>query len=145
MFDGSVPWSVGLGEGESSWRALEAPKQLWSDGFVVNDGVFVVAVGVSAEEGGEWPRGGVAWCGCANGRAFGIYLARDEWQLVLWLMLAWTVFFVGVFGERWRVLVYGTGPRRHVDGGTERTVRNREGVERVGGVRPKYWVPRERI
>ena len=31
------------------------------------------------------------------------------------------------------------------DRGTERTVRNREGVERVGGVRPKYWVPRERI
>ena len=26
-----------------------------------------------------------------------------------------------------------------------RTVRNREGDERVGGVRPKYWVPRERI
>ena len=32
-----------------------------------------------------------------------------------------------------------------MDGGTERTVRNREGVERVGGVCPKYWVPRERI
>ena len=32
-----------------------------------------------------------------------------------------------------------------MDGGTERTVRNGEGVERVGGVRPKYWVPRERI
>ena len=43
------------------------------------------------------------------------------------------------------MLVYGAGPRGHVDGGTERTVRNREGVERVGGVRPKYWVPRERI
>ena len=43
------------------------------------------------------------------------------------------------------MLVYGPGPRGHVDGGTERTVRNREGVERVGGLRPKYWVPRERI
>ena len=44
------------------------------------------------------------------------------------------------------MLVCGAGPRGHVDGGTERTVRNREGVERVGGgVRPKYWVPRERI
>ena len=32
-----------------------------------------------------------------------------------------------------------------MDGGTERTVRNREGVERVGGVRPKCSVPRERI
>ena len=51
MFDGSVPWSVGVGEGEWSWRALGAPKRLWSDGFVVTDGVFVVAVGVSAEEG----------------------------------------------------------------------------------------------
>ena len=43
------------------------------------------------------------------------------------------------------MLVYGVGPRGHVDGGTERTVRNREWVEMVGGVRPKYWVPRERI
>ena len=43
------------------------------------------------------------------------------------------------------MLVYGAGPRGHVDGGTERTVRNRERVERDGGVRPKYWVPRERI
>ena len=50
-----------------------------------------------------------------------------------------------MFRERWGVPVYGAGPRGHVDGGTERTVRNREGVERVGGVRPKYWVPRERI
>ena len=50
-----------------------------------------------------------------------------------------------MFRERWGVLVYGTGPRGGVDGGTERTVRNREGVEWVGGVRPKYWVPRERI
>ena len=58
MFDGSVPWSVGVGGGERSWRALGAPKRLWSDGFLVIDGVFVVAVGVSAEEGGEWPRGG---------------------------------------------------------------------------------------
>ena len=41
--------------------------------------------------------------------------------------------------------VYGADPRGHVDGGTERTVRNREGIERVGGVRPKYWVPWERI
>ena len=56
---------------------------------------------------------------------------------MIWLMLAWTV-FLGMFGERWRVLVCGAGPRGHVDGGTERTVRNREGVERVGGVRPKY-------
>ena len=40
------------------------------------------------------------------------------------------------------MLVHGAVPRGHVDGGTERTVRNREGVERVGGVRPKYWVPR---
>ena len=58
MFDGSVPWSVGVGEGEWSWHALGAPKRLWSDGFVMIDGVFVVAVGVSAEEGGELPRGG---------------------------------------------------------------------------------------
>ena len=58
MSDSSVPWSVGVGEGEWSWRALGAPKRLWSDGFVVIDRVFVVAVGVSAEEGGEWPRGG---------------------------------------------------------------------------------------
>ena len=43
------------------------------------------------------------------------------------------------------MLVYRVGPRGHEDGGTERTVRNREGVERVGGVHPKYWVPRERI
>ena len=47
-----------MGGEERSWRALGAPKQLWSDGFVVIDGVFVVAVGVSAEEGGEWPGGG---------------------------------------------------------------------------------------
>ena len=58
MFDGSVPWSVGVRGGERSWRALGAPKRLWSDGFVAIDGVFVVAVGVTAEEGGEWPRGG---------------------------------------------------------------------------------------
>ena len=58
MFDGSVSWSVGVGGGERSWRALGAPKRLWPDGFVVIVGVFVVAVGVSAEEGGEWPRGG---------------------------------------------------------------------------------------
>ena len=59
MFDDSPPWSVQVGEGEWSWRALGAPKRWWSDGFVMIDGVFVVAVGVSAEEGGEWPtRGG---------------------------------------------------------------------------------------
>ena len=51
MFDGSVPWCLGVGGGERSWRALGAPKRLWPDGFVVIDGVFVVAVGVSAEEG----------------------------------------------------------------------------------------------
>ena len=73
MFDGSVPWSVGVGGGERSWRALGAPKRLWSDGFVVIDGVYVVAVGVSAEAGGEWPRGGGAWCGFAAGRAFGFF------------------------------------------------------------------------
>ena len=43
------------------------------------------------------------------------------------------------------MLVCGAGPRGHVDGGTERTVQNREGVERVRAVRPKYWVPRKRI
>ena len=37
---------------------LGAPKRLWPDGFVMIDGVLVVAVGVSAEEGGEWLRGG---------------------------------------------------------------------------------------
>ena len=58
MFDGSVPCSVGVGERQWSWRASGAPKRLWSDGFVMIDGVFVVAVGVSAEEGGELPRGG---------------------------------------------------------------------------------------
>ena len=57
MVDGSVPWSVGAGGVERSWRAWGAPKRLWSDWFVVNDGVFVAAVGVSAEEGGEWLRG----------------------------------------------------------------------------------------
>ena len=67
MFDGSVPWSVGVGGAERSWRALGAPNRLWSDG------VFVVAVGVSAEEGGEGPRGGGAWCGCAAGRAFAVF------------------------------------------------------------------------
>ena len=74
MFDGSVPWSVGVGEGEWSWHALGAPKRLWSDGLVVIDGVFVVAVGVSAEEGGEGPKGGGgAWCGCVAGWAFGVF------------------------------------------------------------------------
>ena len=43
------------------------------------------------------------------------------------------------------MLVCGAGPRGHVAGGTERTVRNQEGVERVGGVRARYWVPNERI
>ena len=59
-----------MGGGERSWRALGAPKRLWSDGFVVIDGVFLVAVGMSAEEGGEWPRGG-GGCGADarwNGR-----------------------------------------------------------------------------
>ena len=37
------------------------------------------------------------------------------------------------------------GSKGDVVGRTERTVRNQEGVERLGGVRPKYWVPRERI
>ena len=73
MFDGSVSWSVGVRGGERSWRASGAPKRLWPDGFVEIVGVFVVAVGVSAEEGGEWPRGGGAWCGCAAGRAFGVF------------------------------------------------------------------------
>ena len=58
MFDGSVPWSLGVGGGERFWRALGAPKRFWPGGFVVIDGVFVVAVGGIAEEGGEWPRGG---------------------------------------------------------------------------------------
>ena len=48
MFDGSVSWSLGVGGGEQSWRALGAPKRLWPGGFVVIDGVFEVAVGVSA-------------------------------------------------------------------------------------------------
>ena len=43
------------------------------------------------------------------------------------------------------MLIHGVGPRGHVDGGTERSGRDRERVERVRGVRPKYWVPRERI
>ena len=58
MFDGSVSWSLGVRGREQSWRALGAPKRLWPGGFVVNDDVFVEAVGVSAEEGGEWPGGG---------------------------------------------------------------------------------------
>ena len=99
MFDGGVPWSVGVGEGEWSWRAFGAPKRLWSDGFLMIDGVFVVAVGVSAEEGGEWPRGGGPWCGCAAGWAFGIFQARDEWLVVLWLTLSWTFFLKRVWGE----------------------------------------------
>ena len=92
MFDGSVTWSLGVGGGERSWRALGAPKRLWPGGFVVIDGVFVVAVGVSAEEGGEWPRGGEAvvrmrgWMGVWN------FSARGAWLVVLWLKLAWTVF-----------------------------------------------------
>ena len=45
MFDGSVPWSLGVGGGERSWRALGAPKRLWPGGLVVIDGVIVVAVG----------------------------------------------------------------------------------------------------
>ena len=95
MFDGSVLWSVGVGEGKRSWRALGAPKRLWSDGFVVIDGVFVVPVGVSAEEGGEWLGGGGGggggmvrmrgWTGVWS------FLARGEWQVVLWLTLAWTI------------------------------------------------------
>ena len=91
MFDGSVLWSLGVGGGERSWRALGAPKRLWLDEFVVIDGVFVVAVGVSAEEGGEWPRGGGAvvrmrdWTGVWN------FLARGAWLVVFWLTLAWTV------------------------------------------------------
>ena len=70
MFDRSVPWSVGVGEEEWSWRALGAPKRLWSDGFVVINGVFVVAVGASAEEGGEWATG-VGGCG-ADARLDGL-------------------------------------------------------------------------
>ena len=73
MFDGSVSWSLGVGGGGQSWRALGAPKRLWPGWFVVIDGVFVEAVGVSAEEGGEWPGGGGAWCRCAAGQAFGIF------------------------------------------------------------------------
>ena len=98
MFDGSVPWSVGVGGGERSWRALAAPKRLWPDGFVVIDGVFVVAVGVSAEGGGEWPRGGGVvrmrgWTGVWS------FLVRGEWLVVLWLTLAWTVFLRRVCGK----------------------------------------------
>ena len=65
MFDGGLPWRLELGEGERSWSALGAPKRLWSDGFVVIDGVPVVTLGVSAEKGGEWPRGGGR---CADAR-----------------------------------------------------------------------------
>ena len=146
MFDGSVSWSVGVGGGERSWRALGAPKRLWPDGFVVIVGVFVVAVGVSAEEGGEWPRGGGGGR-CADARPDGRLEFFGARQVVGCALADAGLdgFFKGVFGERWGVLVYGAGPRGHVDGGTERIVRNREGVERVGGVRPKYWVPRERI
>ena len=92
MFDGSVPWSVGVGGGERCWRALGAPKGLWSDGFVVIDGVFVVAVGVSAEEGGEWPRWGGAVVRMRGWMGVRSFLARGEWLVVLWLTLAWTVF-----------------------------------------------------
>ena len=35
MFDGGVSWSVGVGGGEQTWRALGAPKRLWPDVFVV--------------------------------------------------------------------------------------------------------------
>ena len=73
MFDGSVSWSLGVGGREQSWRALGAPKRLWPGGFVVNDDVFVEAVGVSAEEGGGLAEGGGAWCRCAAGRAFVIF------------------------------------------------------------------------
>ena len=73
MLDGSVLWSVGVGEGERSWRALGAPMQLWSDGFVVIDGVFGVAVGVSAEEGGGWPRGGGGVARMRGWTSFGVF------------------------------------------------------------------------
>ena len=72
------------------------------------------------------------------------FLARGECLVVLWLTLAWTVFLRRVWGEVGGAGIRA-GPRGHVDGGTERTVLNREGVERVGGVSPRYWVPKERI
>ena len=92
MFDGIVPWRVGVGEGEWSRRALGAPKRLWYDGFVMIGGVFVAAVGVSAGEGGEWPGGGGVvrmrgWMGVWS------FLAHDEWLVVPWLTLSWTIFF----------------------------------------------------
>ena len=99
MFDGSVPWSVGVGGGERSWRALGAPKGLWPDGFVVIDGVFVHAVGVSAEEGGEWPRGGGGRGADARLDGRLEFFARGVWLIVLWLTLAWTVFLRRVWGE----------------------------------------------
>ena len=111
MFDGSVSWSVGVGEGEWSWRALGAPKRLWSDGFVMIDGVFVVAVGVSAEEGGEWPRGGGAVVRMRGWMGVWSSLARDEWLVVLWLTLAWTVCV-----RRVRGAVGGAGMRGGCEG-----------------------------
>ena len=99
MFDGSVFWSVGVGGGERSGRALGAPKRLWPDGFVVIVGVFVVAVGVSAEEGGEWPRGGGGVVRMRGWTGVWSFLARGEWLVVLWLTLAWTVFLRRVLGE----------------------------------------------
>ena len=92
MFDGSVPWSLGVGGGERSWRAFGAPKRLWPGGFVVIDGVFVVAVGVSAQEGGEWPRGGGGVVRMRGWTGVWDFSARGVWLVVLWLTLAWTVF-----------------------------------------------------
>ena len=98
-----------MGEGERSWRASGAPKRLWSDGFVVIDGVLVETVGVSAEEGGEWPRGGAVvrmrgWRGVWS-------FLRGEWLVVLRLTLAWTVFLRRVWGE-----VGGAGIRGRCEG-----------------------------
>ena len=108
------------------------------------DGVFVVAVGVSAEEGGEWAGGGGRG---ADARLDGRleFLGARRVALLALADAGLDGFFKACLGRGWGVLVCEAGPRGHVDGGTERTVRSREEVERVGGVRPKYWVPRERI
>ena len=59
--------------------------------------------------------GGGPWCGCAAGWAFGVFFARDEWLVVLWLTLAWTVFLRRVWGE-----VGGAGMRGGSEGASGR-------------------------
>ena len=66
---------------------------------MVIDGVFVVVLGVSTEEGGERPRGGGGVVRMRGWTGVWSFLMRDEWLVMLWLTLAWTVFLRRVWGE----------------------------------------------